>query len=768
MKDFNKVLHTLNLAASDTREETIKSIIITSLYEFEKPVPYSELIDNINLVFELNLYDAELKRIVQYLEDEGVVVSVKEGLYLSKDVILKIRDEHRQFNTIDDKRFENFSTFLNEKCSNIMLTVDDRSQLWKVYLEYLYECFYQFSVESQKYFSDNQNRDIIYSAQVFDSAIVKLNKNEQKTAFKIIVDHFSDYASREIIDFIDEIGQKTISFASLGLSPEAVDNNFDKEIIDWILYLDTNFLYSILDLHINVENDACKELLKLFLANNKHIKISFRYTDLTLKELKHKKDDFSNLDGNLTDSAIRALLKSEDLDEFSRKYYTSLLEKREDTIHPSKVIDLVDYTLPRKGITISQTKSIVESIGEEYLDTRIQEYVRYIGAKNEYRREYAAKNKTNYREIYRNDSQLRHDITLRETIIRYREKIIKKEIQTFNDAKYFGLTLDGILLGYDSLLAKNYVGKKYPIFFRPSYLLNKLIRVLPVKTDNYKKAFIKAVSTRGFNKDTRKSNDLIKIASYLRSEGIDDEQIIFNLISEKLFLEKYQVESQKESFNPSEFFENELNIMLKQKQEELETVKNNVEIISAENFKTVEEKNKISRERDSALVELELIRKAVTKIQKDSKKAKIQTVVQNQIGFDQEKDDLQAKVKTQEDQIKSLRDHIANEKVEKVVEIEFRGKKRGFWVQFIVYSVLYFIINYLIICLLNEHLFNSIDIMYKTYQDSIFFRIVFFITTGLFSVYFVAKFQHLYINSSSIKAEKEIIRKKIENEQKKL
>src|SRR5690606_15579568 len=142
--------------------------------------------------------------------------------------------------------------------------------------------------------------------------------------------------------------QKTICFSSLGIDPGKSIEEINKSIVNWTLYLDTNVLYSLLNLHSHPENDACVALIELINQNKELLNITLRYSELTKKELLRRKDDFKVLDENLTNSAIRAILKTDELDDFTRKYYQNLLDDRKSTLHPSKVIELSPATLLSK------------------------------------------------------------------------------------------------------------------------------------------------------------------------------------------------------------------------------------------------------------------------------------------------------------------------------------------------------------------------------------------------------------------------------------
>lgn len=640
MKNVNKILETLSLSASDTREDTIKSIIRTTLLESKIPIDLSELKENINIVYEISLYETEFNSILKTLHEDGEIIISSKSLYSlaeeEKTKLIEIEAKRRSSEVI---RFQNFKNFINEKSKTKIADTDIRL-LWETLKNYFYGCFFQYGVKAIEFLHPQnlkpESTNYI-NVEVYNDALKKLANQELSNIFKTAVDLFPDYATKEDLDFIDEIGQKTLSFASLGLSPEQAYEDLDKELIDWTLYLDTNFLFSILDLHSNIENEASKELLKLVVLNKDIIKIKFRYSELTLKELRHKKDDFQNLDESLTDSAIRAILKSDELDEFARKYYCELLSNRDGTLHPVKIIDLAEMTLPKDGVLISRNHKQVDSLGENYINERIVEYQRYIDAVNETRMEFSKRKYLTFRPYYRSDSQITHDVVLREVILDSRRLFKKDEVKTFNEVRYFGLTLDELLIKYDSYNSKSSDIIKYPTFFRPSFLLNKLVKLLPIKTPDYKKAFIKAVSARGFYKDPQKSNDIIKVVSYLKKYGIDNESVLLNLITEKLFMDKYHHESSKEGFESDSFFESEMNIILAQKEKEVLASKAELAELAEISIKQKEEKEKLKAQNKQREEDAVLLYSAIDQLNKKVKSLEERTttnVIAPQINFE--------------------------------------------------------------------------------------------------------------------------------------
>ena len=66
-KDLNKIIRTLALSASDTREETLKSIVLNTLFENEESADIVGIEEAVNIIYDLDLYRTELKEILSNL-----------------------------------------------------------------------------------------------------------------------------------------------------------------------------------------------------------------------------------------------------------------------------------------------------------------------------------------------------------------------------------------------------------------------------------------------------------------------------------------------------------------------------------------------------------------------------------------------------------------------------------------------------------------------------------------------------------------------------
>lgn len=691
-----KILSTLSLAASETREDTLSSIIVSTLFDFDF-LDREELSEWIKATFGFIPYKDELNELLDNLQKTDQIIIENKKFALSKEKRDSLTKQIRVLQDSEKKRLQNFESFIKYELSE-SISVKDVKLLWITFLDYIYDNFFEYGEEAIKRLNPHINLHDSYHVDedFVQKGCESLKSQNLSRLFKVIIEKFPDFASKEDLDFLEELAQKSLSFASLGINPELSKISIEFASVDWVLYLDTNVLYSILGLHSHPENEACKALIRLINDNKNHLKIKLRYSELTRKELLAKREDFNDLQEQLTDSGISALLKSNKLDDFSRHYYENLLNNRENTLHPSKIIDIASNILVKESIDIARNKKRIENLGVDYLDTRIQDYRRYIDFKNDVKKEFSDKNKITYHPTLKSDKQIEHDIILRELIIDQRSQLmVRGEPPSFNSIKYYGITLDKHLRNYDTQqLSDSEDEKSFPVFFRPSFLLNQLIKVLPLKTADYKKAFIKAITSKGYNRDVKQTHNVVNLVNFLREYGIDDENIVLNLINKELFLDKFTKNINDPTFNSCEFVEAEINKEIKQKEKELEETKEKLHEYANKTELTAKYNEEL-KNRNSELEETKrLYKNALDKIQDRIKKleeSKVSKSIQTEINFealearkklDETKEKLKPKIDLQ------IKDHIDRQLK--------KWKRRIWWNLFWVFPFTVFVVTFVL------------------------------------------------------------------------
>lgn len=720
IQDHIKILSTLSLASSDTREDTLSSVIVRTIELSGNGVKRNLLSEVIKDNFQFEPYKSELENIVDKLIDNGEVFNRSGLLQLSSEKAALVKSNDLSLTDSDKKRFQNFKAFIQDDLE-AKIEPSDIKLVWQHFLNYLYNCFYEYGQEALKTLHPHiefENDDGFENLAINATNQLKLERDDLAEIFEKAIERFPNYASEEDLAFLVELAQKTSSFSSLGIDPSLLSSGLKNELIDWTLYLDTNVLYSLLDLHSHPESEACKALIQLIHNNSEQIKIKLRYSEFTYKELKNKQQDFELLDAKMSSPAIGALLKSGKVDGFAEQFYRKLLEDP-DTLHPSEVVGLSQTELNSNNIKIGRNAKRVESIGEDYINAQISEYFKFIDERNAVKEDFCKKTGTHYYPIFKSDAQVRHDIILRE-ILRNSRKIKKGEELTMNNIKFFGLTLDSMLISFDSHMVKDYHDEDtYPIFFKPSFLLDKLTRILPVQTVDYKKAFVKALTTKGFHRNGRKSRDILKLVNYLKKKGIDNTDIVYNLISEDLFLDRFTSGQKTNDFDQDDFISSEINRQFKKAQTSLNEANVSLESAKEEKHHTEEENVRLQKDQKEAAVLVIQYSNALKSLQQKIKKVENQTLsaTQSTIDFEaaSEKQDLANENRRLKTELRSqIEEDIENYKEKELKKWQKKVWWNLFWVlPVIILLLLVLIPNYWLHIPENDTNERQIDVVIK-------------------------------------------------------
>ncbi|MBU1821971.1 MAG: hypothetical protein KKG00_10745, partial [Bacteroidetes bacterium] len=157
-----------------------------------------------------------------------------------------------------------------------------------------------------------------------------------------------------------------------------------------------------------------------------------------------------------------------------------------------------------------------------------------------------------------------------------------------------------------------------PLFMTPSVFISKIRPFLPIQTDNYSKAFVKAlICATSDTGDSHRSELLQRSFSYFVKQGIDDEAAIGNIIKRELFLKEFEekeTKGQAEEFILSEVnaeleraraAAQELESILAEMKTKVEEEKNQSQKVEQKYQFEVEEKDKKIEEKNEAIITLE-------------------------------------------------------------------------------------------------------------------------------------------------------------------
>lgn len=593
MANFDLIIKSLDLSNSSTRDETLNGIIKYIVFTndtLEKKQIKKQIIHHL----DIEIHAQEIDESIDRLRGSGKIEIDKNNyVSLKSEGIIEIKKKLFEISEQNSERLKSFKKNIEIIATNndYAIIEEEISELWEIFKLYIHDCYLTHGKKIIETLIDkikNDEDDDI--KKIFKKHSDNLKNAELVKILKIYVENYPDLINSSNLNYLTELANKTESFYSLGLAKEEYEKFYEKLKFDWIIFLDTNFIYSILGLHTHPEDRAAKYVIEI----GGLIGIQFKYISKTYEELSNRKKDFDkHIPKKLEPSHIRTLLNSDEIDNFAKSYFEKKLRDSENTPHPSDVVYHSQNNLKSRKINIYNSNFEALSQFEDHILDQESKYNDFLASLDEWRIKKGLRPKGQ-----KDPLQVHHDVFLREAILHLR----KKTITSYNDAKYFGLTLDKTLIKFDRHNTnRKSAGIVIPTFFYPSFLLKRLLRYSPVKTDDYLRAFINTISTPAIENNTRYSNTAIKSVKYFHNMGIKDESLMLSCIKDETFLNNFEEKENNEK-ELKEFIESEINIKIENAAQELEQLKEKIKY-NSKKLKGVSTSNVNLKQTNSSLSE---------------------------------------------------------------------------------------------------------------------------------------------------------------------
>lgn len=566
-KEKNKIIQSLYLCTTNSREKMQQSLIENILYSIGEPLSESQLLNLIKSEFLIEVDKFEIKEVLCQLVSENVLSESGGKFDLideSKQNILRNVIEN---NEIENNRKNSIIDLL--KTINAELNDTDLKLIADIFNEYIYDCFLEHGRNAIKFFMPFNN-DFDINGNRLKEKLNVLKKPLLQKAFSNLVTSYTDNLTKSELDYLDSLAIKAEYFFSLGIPEEKFNKAQDFKLNGLVILVDTNFIYSILGLHSHRQNDNCTQITSLI--SNKKIDCRLVFIRKTLQELQGARYDFERhiTTEDLTYNQIKSLLDSDTLNNLSKDYFEKkLLDPA--TPHPAEKIQHSQKILTSKKVQV-YNYAFPHLEEEKYINAKFEDYYDYRNIKNE------ARVKHNLSELpLKADKKLEHDIYLREAVI-----TLRKDKNQINNLNFICLTLDKGLIEFDRFAnGRKAKGQEdiAPNFILPSIFLRKIRPFIPIVTDDYKKAFITSITSNTLDTSLPQYSEAVQRSiTYFKKLGIDDYDLIISIIKQELFFKDF-IESEKED-KQEEFIRSEVDKAFEQMKKDKETAKS--ELIQTE------------------------------------------------------------------------------------------------------------------------------------------------------------------------------------------
>ena len=498
------LIHYTELTKSGWWDEALERYVVATLWELEKPVQLQQIKKGITKRFPVDFKTHELSLIIEKLEKQGDVISPSYGKYnLSLSKAQKVREAGEKASNLETKVKSDFCQRLNTLCPEVVT-----ENVWSSFIDRFLRPLV-ISEGARAYDLLTGGKKSIPSLLYVDDFLNAFPK--QRDIIKQILYDFLTQDDPDVKYYLLTYLDSYFLMSASGLPSKVLAqiSTISKDGLEFIIFVDTNFIYSILNLHDNPSNQAANDLQELINSLSENVRIRLVVRQDTLEEtlgsiLFHRSRLAStSYPPNLAEAATRI--------DISGVYRTFFQRVQESGMR----ISAHDYFLPyennlvqileNKGITIfegSKSTADYEQMYEVKEDIELQ---------LQYERE-------KHKDSPKSEQKITHDVIFWHFIQDQRGRKFLSPLE----AKFWIVTLDYRFLAFDKF--KSNIRGWLSACMHPTQLI-QLLRFFVPRSPQLENTLLGVVRFPTLSRefDPKMEQMCIRIINHLnRHKGIED------------------------------------------------------------------------------------------------------------------------------------------------------------------------------------------------------------------------------------------------------
>lgn len=526
------LVHHVKLNESGWWEKAIQNIIISTFgINHNTPISDKQIFDNLIREIKTEIDITRLSKQFETLKSKGTIVNVPGNLYVLSSE--KYEEFRSSFTSQKEIEFEAENIF-QELCRKVCPEIDSK-KLWNDLNGHLIiPLIQEIGAKTYELISGVDSKNIAEYGQ-FHTFLSRFNGEREK--IQILLLQYFDFSNDFVKKYILHQLNAYFFIEATNLNQKTVEQVYalSKSQSNLKIFVDTNFLLTLLDLHDNPSNNAGFALLELIEEIKNKVAIKFYVLPKTVEEfqnlIKKFKDHLKKLKPTLNQA-----IAAEGTEEFTgivKKYFQKCHEK-------NVILDLDDYFDPYlNNFSVSIRKKGIE-IQQDNMDkyTTDQRVVDDLLEQADYRYERFAKSGKFYG-LTEEEKQIKKDIIYDKfnhdcQIWYYVKDKRPAYIDSTKDVSSWILTLDYSFLEYDKFKQNNDTNTKISICLHPNEFISMLQFWVP-RTEKFENAILGSFRLPFFFKEVDSDSEKISM-DILRAmtQYEDNEQFSSELVTEIL------------------------------------------------------------------------------------------------------------------------------------------------------------------------------------------------------------------------------------------
>ena len=599
------LVHYTALTESGWCDEALERYVVATLWEMHNSINLQQLKKGISDRFPISLKAHELSLILERLEKKGDVIFAKDGCFhLSLSKIQEVKKAVESASFLENKVKANFCGRVAKACPDV-----NTENVWVSFIEKFLRPLVT-TEGARAYDLLTGGKKNIPSLQYVDNFIDVFPK--QKEVIRELLFEFLTQDDPDINFYLLTYLDSYFLMSASGL-PERVLTEIagiEKDGLEFVVFVDTNFIYSILNLHDNPSNRAANDLQELIGSTSEKIQIRLfvrkETLDETINSIRFHRDRLSNASypPNLAEAATKT-----DISGVIKTFFQRVSESGER-------ITAYDYFLPYEtnlvAILASKGIAVFEEGGNvnDYKD--FIEIDEDIELQVEYERE-------RHQDSPKSEQKISHDVRFWHFLQNQRNK---KNISPF-EARFWIVTLDYRFLGFDKF--KSAQRGWLPACMHPTQLI-QLLRFFIPRSTQLENTLLGVVRFPTLSRefDQKLERICLRIIDILsRHEGIEDIPVptLTQILADDAIRTRFANNNISES-EEIKVIQSSFSRLLDEKESLLREKSIKVNQLVEEMGTVIKEKNQAQNDKAEEITKRESIEKAKSQVDQQLKNAK--------------------------------------------------------------------------------------------------------------------------------------------------
>ncbi len=288
-KDVVSLVQHIELHSSNWWGITIQQLIVSIVQAETHSLSESELVDKLHSSFGITISNTRVRREINVLLQSGKLINL--GTAKGSKATYKLSEQHSREVRIALHETEELGNRVKHKFEarvlNEIVTELDNDKIWDSFCEtYLFTLIRSLGAKAYELFSaQHQNFETIELANF----LAKFPEETRELTRQRIID-FLDPDDADVRGFVLQY-LNTVFFIEAGNLSESTIAKLNSTLRhppNYVIYVDTNFIFSVLELHENPYNSAAIRLMELAQQLPSLVKVIFYALPITLDEAKKR------------------------------------------------------------------------------------------------------------------------------------------------------------------------------------------------------------------------------------------------------------------------------------------------------------------------------------------------------------------------------------------------------------------------------------------------------------------------------------------------